>query len=51
MEGTMGKQTTYPPDTPLPSMKRATDMIMGHRRPNTFANWPNMGKREVLYMN
>lgn len=48
MEGTIGKQPTYPPDTPLPSMK-VTDIIIGHRRPNTFASWPNMGKREVLY--
>lgn len=33
---------THPPQTPLPIVKRAPDMIRGHRR-------PNMGIREVLH--
>ena len=41
--------TTHPPQTPLPIMKRVPDMIKGHRRPKTFASWPNMGMREVLH--
>jgi hypothetical protein len=30
-------------------MNRIPEIISGHRRPNTFASWPNMGMRLVLH--